>query len=94
MVFFEVAKAQNWVSIVKLLPIQEEYNRIKVKLKTITKGSPKTKEKEVIEGRSLQNLNSRQGKNFGNFKRKGLGPSLGVKTGLSRSNQENSEKGF
>lgn len=35
--FFEVAKNQNWVSLVELLRIQEEYNRIKAEIKKIGK---------------------------------------------------------
>lgn len=33
--FFEVAKAQNWVSVVDLSRLQEEYNRIKAEIKKI-----------------------------------------------------------
>jgi predicted HTH transcriptional regulator len=35
--FFEVAKSQNWVAVVELLRIQEEYNRIKAEIKKNTK---------------------------------------------------------
>ena len=38
--FFEVAKAQNWVRVVELLRVQEEYNRIKAELKKISKRPP------------------------------------------------------
>ena len=42
--FFEVAKAQNWVAVVDVLRIQEEYNRIKAEIKKIAKRPP---EKEI-----------------------------------------------
>lgn len=38
--FFEVAKNQNWVSIIDILRVQEEYNRIKAEIKKITKHPP------------------------------------------------------
>jgi predicted HTH transcriptional regulator len=69
--FFEVAKAQNWVSIVKLLSIQEEYNRIKLEIKTTPKRPPKSKEKEIKGGRPLKNINSRQEKILAILKEKG-----------------------
>jgi predicted HTH transcriptional regulator len=69
--FFEVAKAQNWVSIVKLLPIQEEYNRIKAEIKTIAKRPPKSTEKEIRGGRPLKNINSRQERILAILKEKG-----------------------
>ena len=49
--FFEVAKAQNWVQAVEVLRFQEEYNRIKIELKKISRGQTSAK---LIEVRPLQ----------------------------------------
>jgi len=49
--FFEVAKAQNWVQAVEVLRVQEEYNRIKIELKKISRGQTSAK---LIEVRPLQ----------------------------------------
>jgi hypothetical protein len=46
--FFEVAKAQNWVSPVEILRIQEEYSRIKAEIKKIPK-KPVTEVKPEVE---------------------------------------------
>ena len=35
--FFEVAKSQNWVPVVEILRIQEEYSRMKAEIKKISK---------------------------------------------------------
>lgn len=42
--FFEVAKAQNWVPMVELLSLQEEYNKIKAEIKKIDKHPQKNVE--------------------------------------------------
>ncbi len=54
--FFEVAKTQNWVSPVEILRIQEEYNRIKVEIKKISKHPPAKETAESVEVKPLQNL--------------------------------------
>ena len=68
--FFEVAKNQNWVAVVELLRIQEEYNKIKAEIKKIAK--PPSEPTEIYIGqtpvkdtgvRPLQNsMNERQEK--------------------------------
>jgi len=68
--FFEVAKNQNWVAVVELLRIQEEYNKIKAEIKKIAKPPSEPTEiyigqtpVKVTEVRPLQNsMNERQEK--------------------------------
>ena len=68
--FFEVAKAQNWVAVVDVLRIQEEYNKIKAEIKKIAKPPSEPTEiyigqtpVKVTEVRPLQNsMNERQEK--------------------------------
>ena len=66
--FFEVAKAQNWVAVVDVLRIQEEYNRIKAEIKKIAKRPP---EKEITRVEHVQIPNSRQEKILAILKEKG-----------------------
>ena len=66
--FFEVAKAQNWVAVVDVLRIQEEYNRIKAEIKKIAKRPP---EKEITRVEPVQIPNSRQEKILAILKEKG-----------------------
>ena len=66
--FFEVAKAQNWVAVVDVLRIQEEYNRIKAEIKKIAKCPP---EKEITRVEPVQIPNSRQEKILAILKEKG-----------------------
>jgi len=66
--FFEVAKAQNWVAVVDVLRIQEEYNKIKAEIKKIAKRPP---EKEITRVEPVQIPNSRQEKILAILKEKG-----------------------
>lgn len=45
--FFEVAKNQNWVSIVEILRIQEKYDRVRAELKKFFKRPPEEKLTQV-----------------------------------------------
>jgi len=45
--FFEVAKSQNWVPVVEILRIQEEYSRMKAEIKKISKKPVVEREREV-----------------------------------------------
>lgn len=60
--FFEVAKKQNWVAIIDLLRVQEEYNRIKAEIKKGSKRFSEKKEAKPAKARILAIPNWRQEK--------------------------------
>jgi len=59
--FFEIAKAQNWVPILDILRIQEEYNRIRAEIKKIPK-RVEPLQRGTGQGQSLKTLKIRQQK--------------------------------
>ena len=69
--YFEVARNQNWVPVVDVLRVQEEYNRIKAEIKKITEQSPPPSPKEIAENSSLPIPNLRQEKILAILKEKG-----------------------
>lgn len=77
--FFEIAKAQNWVSLEKMLRIQKEYDKIKAEIKKIENCSSELpgllisekSSKEKPEAYPLQVSNSRHEKILEFLKEKG-----------------------
>jgi len=76
--YFEVARNQNWVPVVDVLRVQEEYNRIKAEIKKITEQSPpqagvrlRSDPRVLAENCSLPIPNLRQEKILAILKEKG-----------------------